>query len=391
MIPLSTPNISGNEWAYVKECLDTGWISTGGPFIPRLEAAICEFTGARHAVATNSGTAALHLAMILAGVGPGDLVIVPTITFIAPANSVRYVGADPVFVGCDSFLNMDPVAVSDYLATKCERKEAEVFDKRSGRRVAAIVPVHVFGNPCSIDELEATAAEYGLPIIEDASESLGSGWHSNEEGFVHAGTATGLGVLSFNANKIATCGGGGMLLVSDQAMAERAQHLSTQAKVDDVRYTHDDVGYNYRMTNIAAAVGVAQVERIAEFVEIKRRNWELYREALEGLDGLRLIGEPEGTTSNRWFYGVELRDCAVGVTADGLRAFLGAHDVQTRPVWDLVHRQRPYLGSICHGVESAEAAQPRVVNLPCGTSLRPDEVARVCELIAAAVHEGGTV
>jgi perosamine synthetase len=263
MIPLSVPNLAGNEWKYIKECLDTNWVSSVGSYVDRFELLLAEFTGAQYAVATSSGTTALHLSLLLAGVQPGDRVLVPNLTFVASANAVRHAGAEPIFVDVDAGTwQMDLDLVENYLGSEQNRA-----------RVSAIMPVHVLGNMVDMKRLLALAARYELPVIEDATESLGT-----TLGGSAAGTFGLVGCLSFNGNKIITTGGGGMILTNDQSLAQRAKHLSTQAKADPIEFYHDEVGYNYRLVNVLAAMGVAQMEQLPGFLARKAEISAFYKQ-----------------------------------------------------------------------------------------------------------------
>ncbi len=384
-VPLSVPVLAGREVDYLTEAVESGWLSTGGAFIARFEEAVTGITGARHAVGCMNGTAALHVALRLAGVRAGDAVVVPTLTFIATVNPVAYLGAHPVFVGCDEFMNMDPEIVRAFLAEECVRDGDALVEGDTGRRVSAILPVHVFGNPCQLASLVAIGEEFSIPVIEDAAESLGSWWDEGPLAGRHTGTVGLAGVLSFNANKIVTSGGGGMLLTEDDAFAEKARHLTTTAKADPVRFVHDEVGYNYRLTNVSAAVGLAQIETLAERVEIKRANYMLYRDALGEIDGLSLLGVPEGTRPNFWFYSLLIEPSRYGHDREWLMAALDAEGIQSRPVWHLNHMQRPYRHERAYGIERAEWFWERVLNLPCGTDLTESDIARV----AAVIRDGG--
>jgi aminotransferase in exopolysaccharide biosynthesis len=384
-LPLSAPVLAGNEWSYVKRCLDTGWVSSAGEFVGLLEDSMVQVTGARHAVACQTGTAALHLALLLHGVGPGDAVVCPTLTFIATANAIAYTGARPVLVGCDAFMNLSPSAVRGYLEGECNVDDDGVpVDKSTGLCIKAILPVHVFGNPCDMSDLMAVADSYGLAVIEDAAEALGSRWSVGGLAGRHAGTVGSMGAFSFNGNKIVTSGGGGCLVTDDPDLAARARHLATTAKVDPVRFVHDEVGYNYRLTNMASALAVAQLEQLDGFVETKRANHARYAAALVGIPGLELLGTPAGTRPNHWFYSLLVEPGEAAVDREGLMAHLEACGIQTRPVWALLHRQPPYIADRTHDVEQAEWFWERVLNLPCSSNLSPEDVDRVCSEIRGA-------
>src|SRR5690606_28626820 len=266
-IPLSAPEIGGNEWQYVRECLDTGWVSSVGAFVDHFEAALAAHTGRRYAVATVNGTSALHAALVATGIGDHDEVIVSTLTFIAPANAIRYTGAAPVFVDADPhYWQMDPDKLRHLLERQCAWRAGALYNRSTGRRVRAIMPVDVLGHPVDLDAIVEIARRYELIVIEDASESLGAEYRG-----APVGRHGDIVCFSFNGNKIVTAGGGGMLLTDHAEWARRARHLTTQARADPVEYVHDRVGYNYRLTNLQAAVGVAQLERLGHAVAAKRR------------------------------------------------------------------------------------------------------------------------
>lgn len=380
-LPLSVPYLSGNERKYADDCLDTGWLSGAGAYVGRFEAAVCEFTGARYAVACASGTAALHVALLIAGVGAGDAVIVPTATFIASANAVRYCGADPVLMGCDEHLGLDPDLLEQYLASSWRADAGAVVDAASGRTVKAIMPVHVFGDPCDMERILALGEKYGVPVIEDATESLGSRYTTG----ALAGRATGplgfAGAFSFNGNKIITTGGGGMLVTDDEAVADRARYLCYQAKDDALRYIHGAVGFNYAMSNVAAAIGLGQMERLPDYIETKRANRARYAVGLADVPGLGFIEAPEGTDPNCWFYSLLVEPAEFGIDREELMGRLSEMSIQTRPLWLPVHMQAPYSGCTVVGPERAVWYWERILNLPCSTDLTTDEVDRVVEAV----------
>jgi len=382
-IPLARPVLSGNEGAYVRECVDTGWVTTGR-FIGLLEERIRELTSAPAAVACVSGTAALHVALLLAGVQPGDEVIVPSVTFIAPVNAVRYVGAEPVFLGCDDFMCLDPAVLAEFLTDECSPSNEGPRDRATGRVVRAVLPVHVFGNPCDMVGIADTCARHGVPVIEDACESVGSRWASGRLDGRHTGTVGEFGAFSFNGNKIVTAAGGGMLVTRDPAQADRARYLIDQAKDDGVRYVHDAVGFNYRLSNVQAAIGAAQLEELPRFVETRKRNHALYSKALEGVAGLSLLGVPDGTAPNHWFYSLLVEPAEFGIDRETLMLALERADIQTRPLWPPNQLQSPYRGCRAYRVERATWFWERVLNLPCSGDLTEADVHRVAAAIVAA-------
>lgn len=381
MIPLSVPSLRGNELRYLTECIESEWVSSAGPFVTRFERAIAGYCGSAHAVACTSGTAALHVALLLCGVRPDDEVMVPTLTFIAPVNAVRYVGAYPVFMDCDDHLNLDPSKLETFLDRECERTARGLCNRQTGRRVSAILVVHVFGHLADMDALSALSRRYELPLVEDATEALGSVHVAADGTRRHAGTIGDIGCLSFNGNKIITTGGGGMILTADERHAARARYLTTQAKDDPDRFVHHEIGFNYRLTNVAAAIGCAQVERLEDFVARKRATAAAYREALETVPGLRLIEQPRHSRSNFWFDTLVVDAAAYGATAEHLMAKLAERRIEARMIWELVHLQRPYQSCQRYQIERAPAYQQRCLNLPCSVSLEPGTVAEICEVV----------
>jgi len=383
-IPLSEPNITGNAWKYVKECLDTGWVSSAGAYVETFEKKLCGFTGAKYAVAVVNGTSGLQVALQLSGVEAGDEVIVPTLTFIAPVNAVRYLGAEPVFMDCDSFMNLDSVKLGEFLKTSCRKSAKGTVNRKTGRLIKAILPVHVFGNPCDMVAIMSIARKYGLKVIEDATESLGSYYTAGKYKGRHTGTIGDFGVYSFNGNKIVTTGSGGMLVTADKKMAEKAKYLTTQAKDDAVRYVHNEVGYNFRMTNIQAALGVSQLEQLPAFIKYKKENYAAYKKALAGVTGLELLGVPADTSPNYWFYSLIINKTTFGLDREALMAALAKAGIQSRPVWHLNHLQKPYKGSQAFKITRAGGFVERVLNIPCSTGLTKAQVACVARAIKAA-------
>lgn len=357
-VALHEPEFRGHEWDYVKECLDTGWVSTAGKFVDEFERQLAAYTGAAHAVAVVNGTAALHLALLMAGVESGDEVLVPTLSFVATANAVAYCQAVPHFVEADpATLGMDPVRLDAWLEEVAERGMRGCINRRSGRRIAAVVPMHTFGHPVDLGGLLAVAERWGLPMVEDAAESLGSRYKGR-----HCGTFGRLAAVSFNGNKIMTTGGGGAILTNDPVLAARTKHLSSTAKKPHPwLFEHDAVGFNYRLPNINAALGCAQLEQVPAFVERKRALAERYRRELAGVEGVRFVSEPEGARSNYWLNVAlvpeETRD-------DVLRATNGAN-LMTRPAWTLLHTLPMYRS--CPRMDDlgvAESLERRLINLP---------------------------
>ena len=369
-IPLSVPNLKGRELEYVTEAVRTEWVSTAGPYITDFERQIADYVKVPEAAACQSGTAGLHLALRVLGVKPGDEVIVPTLTFIAAVNPVRYLGADPVFMDCDDTLTMDPKKLRAFCETECDFQNGILTDRQSGKRVSAIVVVHIFGNLADMEAVIDIASRYHLKVLEDATEALGSYYLSGRYQGKYAGTVGDLGVYSFNGNKIITTGGGGMIVSQDPELVKRCRFLSTQAKKDIVYFVHEEIGYNYRMTNLQAALGLAQLEQLEGFIRVKQENYDAYQE-----EKIPLLPFRSDIRSNHWFYSYLAKD------RDGLIRFLDEHGVQSRPVWQLIHTLRPYLKNRCFQIEKADWYYERIVNLPCSTSLSREEVTQVAALI----------
>ena len=378
VIPNAVPYLGGNEWKYLKECLDSNWVSSAGPFIERFEQGVAAYVGARHAVATVNGTAALHLALLVAGVGHGDEVLVPSFTFIATANAITYCGATPVFV--DSEPNtwcIDPVKVEEFLATRCEIRGDRLVNRASGRRVAALLPVHLYGHPADLEALAALTGRYPLALVEDTTEALGAEYRGHRVG-VHERVAC----LSFNGNKIITCGGGGMVLTNDGDLARRAARLSTQGRTPGTEFLHEEVGYNYRLTNIQAALGLAQLEQLDRFVENKRETARDYADALRGLDGIEVFREQPWARSSYWMSSVLLDPRAWGDVRTLIQKAKAA-SIELRPLWYPLHRQPAFAACEAFWIEHADVLHARGVSLPCSVGITPEARARVVAFLTA--------
>lgn len=381
-IPLSEPTFSGNEWKYVKDCLDRRWVSSAGDYVTEFENSIKNYVKSEYAVATMNGTSALHISLMLSDVGPEDEVLVPTLTFIAPVNTVAYLGAKPVFMDCDESLNLDPLKLADFCKNDCSFNGSGLINKRSGARIKVILLVHIFGHPANIEPIKEICSRYNLTLIEDATESLGSHYKGGKYESMQTGTIGDIGCYSFNGNKIITCGGGGMLVTSNKGIAQKARYLTTQAKDDPEQFIHNEVGYNYRLTNVQAAIGCAQLEQLDQFVHIKRDNFTLYDKAIREIDGLRVIPEPEYSFSNYWAYTLNLDSKKYPLKKDQLLSLLRANNIEARPVWELNHRQRPYRKCQSYNIAKAIEFHENCINLPCSVSLKEEEIQRICGLLA---------
>lgn len=384
-IPLSIPNFEGNERKYVDDAIDQGWVSTGGAYITKLEQMMAEYLHVDNVAACQSGTAALHLALISCGVKPGDMVIVPTLTFIAAVNPVKYQFADPVFMDCDDSLCMDPVKLRKFCAEECKTENNILIHKATGKAVKAVVVVHVFGNLADMETIMKIADEYNLKVIEDATEALGSKYTEGVLAGRYAGTIGDYGAFSFNGNKIITTGGGGAITSRDSGEVDHIRYLSTQAKDDPHYYIHNEVGYNYRMTNLQAALGVAQMEELPEFVERKHRNYDLYKELFNDFKHAKLLGFREGTYSNQWFYSLELDMDFLKCSLRDVITRLQDKGVQTRAIWGLIHEQKPYKNDLFYKIEKASYYSGCILNIPCSTQLCDDDIQYVVEVLKEIV------
>ena len=362
---LHEPRFSGNEWAYVKECLDTGWVSSVGKFVDRFEDELAQFTGAKHAVAVVNGTAALHMCLMLCGVERDDEVLMPALTFVATANAVTYCNAVPHFVDVEArAMGMSASALTTYLEEIAEVRDGTCFNRKTGRRIRAMLPMHTFGHPVDLDALLAVAERFHIELIEDAAESLGSYYKGR-----HTGNFGRVASLSFNGNKIVTTGGGGAILTNDSALAKQAKHLSTTAKLPHRwLFEHDSIGYNYRLPNINAALGCAQLEQLPEFINKKRLMYERYHDAFQSVADVLIVEEPAQCRSNYWLQTLLLDETVAGLRDEILAATNDA-GLMTRPAWTLMHRLKPF--SDCPRMELpvAESLERRVVNLPSSPHL----------------------
>jgi len=380
-IPLSVPEIRGNEWRYVKECLDTGWVSSVGGFVDRFERAVADRVGGAYAVATATGTAALHVALKLAGVGPGDEVLVPTLSFIAPANAVRYVGAWPVFIDVEpTFWQMDPGRVVDFLDRECRWSDGDLCNRITGRRVKAVLPVHVLGHPVDMDPVLDAAGKYQLAVIEDAAESLGAEYKGRT-----VGRLADIGCFSFNGNKTVTACGGGMLVTDDGDLAARAKYLTTQARDDPVEYVHHEVGYNYRLTNVHAAVGLAQIEMLDQYVDAKRRIADTYAKALSVVPGLVHMREAIWARCTYWLYTVLVDEDEYGIDSRTLLSRLRESGIETRPLWQPLHCSPAHSECMHYGGEVAESLYRQALSIPCSVGLTRDDQESVISKIRSLV------
>jgi len=382
-IPLCVPEIRGNEWKYIKECLDTGWVSSVGSFVDRFERELAAYVGTKHAVATVNGTSALHVALLVAGVQPDDEVLVSTLTFIAPANAIRYVGAWPVFIDAEpDYWQMDPAQVADFLDNHCNWTNGELRNKITGRRVRAILPVHILGHPCDMDPIIEVARKYDLVVVEDATESLGAKYKDGMVG--HLGD---IACFSFNGNKIITTGGGGMIVTDNEVWARKAKYLTTQAKDDAVEFVHNEIGYNYRLTNIQAAMGCAQLELLDSYISSKRHIADVYNHAFQNTGGLAPMREAEWARSVFWMYTVLVDTFQYGMDSRSLMRKLAGQNIQTRPLWQPGHLSRAHQDAYATDCSAAERLNREALSLPCSVNLTQAEQDRIINRVINVIEK----
>ena len=363
-VPLHAPLFIGNEKKYLDECIDTTFVSSVGKFVDRFEEEIAAYTGAKKAVVCVSGTNALHMAMMLVGVQRDDEVLTQALTFIATCNAISYIGAHPVFIDVDmETLGLSPKAVQTWLEQNAELRNGVCYNKKTGRRVKACVPMHTFGHPVKIDELVTICNEWHIELVEDAAESIGSLYKGQ-----HTGTFGKVGAISFNGNKTITTGGGGMLLFQDEELGKLAKHLTTQAKVPHRwAFVHDHIGYNYRMPNINAALGCAQLENLVSYVENKRETAQIYADFFKNISDITFFTEPENCRSNYWLNVVMLKDKAA---QQEFLEYTNNHGIMTRPVWELMNRLEMFKHCETDGLKNTEWLADRIVNIPSSVRLK---------------------
>jgi perosamine synthetase len=367
MIPLCVPCLEGKAWDYIRECLESNWVSSAGPFVERFEKMVADFLGVRYAVATSSGTAALHIALLVAGIAPDDEVLVSTLTFIASGNAIRYVGAWPVFIDAEPYYwQMDPEQVAHFLERECQWRNGVLYNRKTGRRVRAIMPVHILGHPVHLEPILQLARKYNLLVIEDAAEALGAFYQGKP-----VGSWGDIACLSFNGNKIITCGGGGMIVTNRAEWASYARYLTTQAKDDPLEYIHHQIGYNYRLTNLQAALGCAQMEKLEEFISRKRIIAANYHAQLADLAGIRLPAEAPWARSTYWLYTILISNSRTYGTSRKILHALREWGIQCRPLWQPLHRSPAYsqlpprVCPVADRLYSQALSLPSSVNLTC--------------------------
>ena len=372
MLLLSGPNMAGNEWKYVKDCLDTGWVSSVGAYVDQFEKMSAEFTGTKYAVATSSGTTALHICLVMMGVNENDYVITPNITFIATCNSIKYTGANPIFIDTDvNTWQMDLNLLEEFLINETEQRDGICHYKKDGKRIPVIMPVHVLGNMCDMDRLMALAKQYNLTVIEDSTEALGSYYKGK-----HAGSFGLMGTFSYNGNKIITTGGGGMIVTNDEVLAKKAKHLTTQAKSDPFEYVHDEIGYNYRLVNVAAAMGVAQMELLPGFIKRKQEVMAFYKKELAGVGEIKFQEVSKDVNPNCWLPTIMTEK------QKAVLKILNENKMQSRPFWVPMNQLRMFKDNIFYNKDNrSDYVYQRCLSIPCSTNITDEQLKAVCEKI----------
>jgi perosamine synthetase len=383
-IPLAVPTIRGNEWKYVKECLDTGWVSSVGSFVGQFENHVADFVGTRFGVATVNGTAALHIALLVAGIEPGDEVLISALTFIAPAYAIRYLGAFPVFIDAESqFWEMDPQRVSDFLEKGCQWRDGALYNRSSGRRVKAILPVHILGHPVDFDVISELARKYDLRVIEDATESLGAKFQGRMVGHL-----ADIACFSFNGNKIISTGGGGIIVTDNEEWAHKAKYLTTQAKDDPLEYVHNEIGYNYRLTNLLAAVGCAQMEQLPAYIAAKRRIAAMYSKGLQSVPGVATMREAPWAYSTFWLYTILINPLAFGMDSRSLLRLFEEEKIQTRPLWQPIHRSKAFADCGSFDCPVADRLNREALSLPSSVSITEEDIDSVLNVLISPKSQG---
>jgi perosamine synthetase len=380
-IPLSVPSLNGNELQYVKECIETEWVSSAGKYVDLFEKKIKEYTCSKYAIACVNGTAALQVSLRLVGVEPDDEVIVSTLTFIASVNAITYNNAKPIFMDADKYYNLDSEKTIEFIKNETVFKNGFTYNKKTNNKITAIIPVHVWGNACWLDELIELCNKQNIAIIEDACESLGTFYNAGKYKGKHAGSIGKLGCLSFNGNKIITTGGGGMILTDDQSLSEKAKYFTTQAKDDPIRYIHDEIGYNFRLTNMQAALGVAQLEQLPAILKRKKEIYHFYQTELEGVDGLSISIVPGYADNNHWLNLLQIDNKAYNEDHEVLMKRLEEYGIQTRPVWALNHEQKPYKDCQYYKIEKAKKLVKNSLCLPSSSNLSNKNINKIVSVL----------
>lgn len=379
-IPLSVPNLKGKELEYVTHAVETEWVSTGGPYVNDFELKVAEYARCKGAVSCQNGTSGLHIALEVCGITKEDEVIVPTLTFIAAVNPVKYIGAEPIFMDCDDSLTMDVDKLKDFCETECSFTNGKLINHSTKKHIKAVIVVHVFGNMANMEGIIEVANRYNLKVIEDATEAIGTYYIKGKYNGKHAGTIGDIGVYSFNGNKIMTTGGGGMIVSNNEELLRKAKHLTTQAKSDELYYTHDEIGYNYRMTNLQAALGLAQLEQLEDFIKVKKDNYDFYKNEVQEIPGLRILDFKDTIRPNYWFYALYVEQ-GYALNRDQIIKYLASKKIQARPIWGLISDQKPYEGSQTYRIDKARQYLDKVVNIPCSSKLSKEDADYVIECL----------
>ncbi len=372
MVLLSGPNLNGNELKYVTECIETGWVSSVGSYVDQFEKMSATFAGSKYAVATSSGTTALHICLVMLGVNENDLVITPNITFIATINAIKYTGASPILIDADEYnWQMDLDLLEEFLVNETAQKDNACYHKKTGKRIPVIMPVHVLGNMCDMDRFMDLASKNNLVVVEDSTEALGSYFKGK-----HAGSFGLLGNFSYNGNKIITTGGGGMIVTNDEALARKAKHLTTQAKSDSFEYIHDEVGYNYRLVNVAAAMGVAQMEQLPGFLKRKKEIISFYKSELENIRDIRFQQVDEDVNPNWWLPTIMTDH------QPNLLKKLNENKLQSRPFWVPMNQLRMFKkDEYITKDDRSNYIYKKCLSIPCSTNITDEQLVRVVDVI----------
>lgn len=382
MIPLSIPNISGNEWNYIKECLDTNFVSSAGQFVTKFENEFAKKLNAKHAIAVMNGTAAIHLSLIITGITSQHEVLVPNLTFVAPLNAVKYIGAKPVLFDSNwDNLGVDIDKLEVFLKENTKVTNDACINSRTGQQIKAIIPMHTLGHACDMSRLVELCKRFKLIIIEDASESLGAKWNDRL-----TGTWGEIGCFSFNGNKIITSGGGGMIVTNDDTLAKKAKHLSTTAKSDNLNFVHNEIGYNYRMVNILAALGLAQFEKLDSFLATKYKNAKIYQNLIPENDSFEFYMPKFETASNHWFYSIRLKNKSLAKKDHFIKELL-SRGIDVRPIWTLM-RDLPMF-SHCESTDLTNSINihKSIINVPCSTSLEESQIVKVSNTLQEVIDD----
>lgn len=380
-IPLSVPHLSGNEWKYVKDCLDTNWVSSTGKYVDLFEKKIEKYTKAKYAIACINGTSALHISLILSGISRNDEVIVPTVSFIAPINAINYCSAKPIFMDIDDNYTLDIKKTIEFLNLKTIFKNGITINKKTKRKISAIIVVHVYGRSVMLDKLSKVCKKKNISIIEDAAEGLGNFFKNGLNKNKHVGTVGKFGCLSFNGNKLITSGGGGMIMTNNKSLAKKAKYLTTTAKDDAIEFVHNEVGYNYRLTNIQAALGLAQLEKINQYLKSKKLIYLQYKKLISENKKLNFKEIPNYASSNYWLNLVEFKDISKKSTLLKKINFLKKNQIEVRPIWQLNHLQKKYKNCEKYKISNALSLINKTLCLPSSISLTKEDIKRVVSTI----------